>query len=211
MDGFYTGSLFFGGEFPSRPNDLFVVTQKILDHVSASDDVRGAPEELTGQRQLLWTEAKDVWSISLDPLWIDFYGARSVGNRPVPFLDAVPVTIWVHEGPLGAEPPAADLHALVHVSNLVSAQLNHYQYLFLLRLAEDLAELSTFLALDSNRILKQAGSKSLVIGALVPQLELTFVMPSQCPGKESSGGDLESVIPDSSSIADDILAAGKEF
>lgn len=42
------------------------------------------------------------------------------------------------------------------------------------------------------------------MGALIPQLEVTFVMPSQCPGKESSGGDVESFVPDSSSIADDV-------
>lgn len=30
-------------------------------------------------------------------------------------------------------------------------------------------------------------------------------MTAQCPGKELSGGDLESVIPDSSSIADDVV------
>lgn len=29
-------------------------------------------------------------------------------------------------------------------------------------------------------------------------------MPSQCPGKESSGEDVESFVPDSSSIADDV-------
>lgn len=33
---------------------------------------------------------------------------------------------------------------------------------------------------------------------------MTFIMPSQTPGKENSGGDLESVVPDNSSIIDDI-------
>lgn len=50
-------------------------------------------------------------------------------------------------------------------------------------------------------------SGSLAIGALIPQLEITFVMPSQNPGKESSGAD-ESFVPDSSSIPDDILVGG---
>lgn len=35
-------------------------------------------------------------------------------------------------------------------------------------------------------------------------------MPSQCPGKESSGGDVESFVPDSSSIADDVVL-GKSY
>ena len=59
--------------------------------------------------------------------------------------------------------------------------------------------------MDSNRILNRDNSGSIAVGALVPQLEVTFVMPSQNPGKESSGGDVESVIPDSSSLADDVV------
>lgn len=52
---------------------------------------------------------------------------------------------------------------------------------------------------------------SIAIGALIPQLEVTFVMPSQCPGKESSGGDVESFVPDSSSIQDDMLVGKRVF
>lgn len=45
----------------------------------------------------LWIEPRDVWCIKLDPIWIDFLGARSVGqNKSVPFVDAVPITFWIH-------------------------------------------------------------------------------------------------------------------
>lgn len=99
----------------------------------------------------------------------------------------------------------ADLHIIAHVSNLISVQIDHYQYLFLLRLAEEMAELSTFLTVDSKRILKEHDeSKSIVIGCVVPQIEVTLVMPSQTPGKESTGGDGESVLPDSASLGDDL-------
>lgn len=115
-------------------------------------------------RELLWTEAKDMWCASLDPVWADFVGTRA-SLKPVPFLDAVPVTIWLHSHmdpnsttrsgtSDGTTVPTADIHALAHISNLVSVQINHYQYLFLLRLAEEAAELATFLSIDSNRILK---------------------------------------------------------
>lgn len=171
-----------------------------------------------------------------DPIWIDFLGARSVGQtKSVPFVDAVPVTLWIHgksdeyssqDAPTpvqsivksddelnlsigNLEPfsglselngfdefpknfvssnpfynsyvpdygPAsdsdnktvidnsaandesveatADVHVIAHVSNLVSLQIDHYQLLFLLRLSEEMTELSTFLSLDSNRILRK--------------------------------------------------------
>lgn len=101
---------------------------------------------------------------------------------------------------------SADLHIIGHVSNLVSVQIDHYQYLFLLRLAEEMTELSTFLTVDSKRILKEHDeTKSIVIGVVVPQVEVTLVMPSQTPGKESTGGDGESVLlPDSASLGDDL-------
>lgn len=115
---------------------------------------------------MLWTEAKDVWCINLDPVWGDFQGARAVGvNKSVPFLDTVPVTLWLHThlDPNSTLKPSdiegtnainADIHALIHISNLVSVQINHYQYLFLLRLTEEIAELVTFLSMDADRIMK---------------------------------------------------------
>lgn len=159
----------------------------------------------------MWTEAKDVWCCNLEPVWGDFLGARAVGhNRPVPFLDAFPLTLWCHvtTDSLNAEKPlVADIHGMAYISNLVSVQINHYQYLFLLRLTEILSEMATYLTVDSNKILKVESGGSLIIGALIPQVEVTFVMPSHTPGKENSGGDLESVVPDSSSIADDLVGS----
>lgn len=55
----------------------------------------------------------------------------------------------------------ADLHVIAHVSNLVSVQIDHYQYLFLLRLSEEMTELATFLSLDSNRILQKVCSNAI--------------------------------------------------
>lgn len=333
IDMYQLGSLFYGAEFPSLTDDYHVVTDKFLKHAAGTDNVRSTPPphfsvssvaELQRllSRELLWTEAKDVWCVNLEPVWGDFYGASAVGsNRPVPFLDAFPLTLWINfkmpfsssencktsslNGAISAVrkvnptipashnmPPTqtsssscrsdnvetniivdvdktgiysqgyksstigsdvttekrtdfssftqnsswgfrdastlnvitnvtsdtsrtgvgndesvktADIHMLTYVSNLVSIQINHYQFLFLLRLSEEAAELAAYLALDSNRILKQELGGSLVVGALIPQLEVTFVMPSQSPGKECSGGDLESVLPDSASLPEEIV------
>lgn len=46
---------------------------------------------------------------------------------------------------------------------------------------------------------------------MVPQVEVTLVMPSQTPGKETNG-DTESVIlPDSASLGDDLHLNRKSF
>ena len=74
-----------------------------------------------------------------------------------------------------------------------------------MRLAEELTELTTFLSLDTKRIMQENNPEtSIIIGCVIPQLEVTMIMPSQTPGKESSGGDGESVVPDSASLADDL-------
>lgn len=52
------------------------------------------------------------------------------------------------------DPAMADLHVIAHISNLVSVQIDHFQFLFLLRLAEEITELTTFLSLDANRIMQ---------------------------------------------------------
>ncbi|XP_032311264.1 UHRF1-binding protein 1-like isoform X5 [Drosophila ananassae] len=244
------GSLVFGSGFPSVEGDMCIVTDRILSHVAASDVSMMSPGSPSGGQQLprsastqylsryvMWLEPRDVWCIKLDPVWVDFLGARSLGpNKSIPFVDAVPITLWLHSGSaqaqldvgkngaaasmesvglpplptlpplqpcnpflsdedvrlagdLGASPPApapdrtADVHAIAHISNLVSLQIDHYQLLFLLRLAEELNEMTTFLNLDAERILqKQNEQKSIIFGCVVPQIEVTLVMPSPTPG-----------------------------
>ena len=35
------------------------------------------------QKDLLWTDSKDVWSMRLDPVWAEFHGTPSAGSRLV--------------------------------------------------------------------------------------------------------------------------------
>ncbi|KAL1129939.1 hypothetical protein AAG570_012883 [Ranatra chinensis] len=213
------GSLFYNNEFPAKEGDFTVVNEKFIKHIKCEDSVHTpihqlpvtSGDELISKlsKTLLWTEARDVWCINLEPLWGEFYGARGVAhNRPVPFLDAFPLKIWVHMNLQSFEEDGAikvpDIHSVAYISSLISLQLNHYQLLFLLRLTDEFTELVTILGMDSERICR--GKKgSLIVGAVIPQLEVTLVMPSQTQGKESSGADVESVIPDTSSLADDVV------
>lgn len=261
------GTLVFSSGFPSKPDDLSIVTDRILSHIAATDVSAqpNSPSPSLNQlsRYALWNDTRDVWCVKIDPVWIDFFGARSIGEkRSIPFIDAVPITLWIHgksqiddniaekvaerskpppeparqgemilsvmqltrEAPEGnfsfegldsvrfsrysatngevssdafvpAVKPAvdeksADLHVIAHFGNLVSIQLDHYQLLFLLRLAEEVNELTTFLTMDSKRIMREKNpNQSVIVGCVIPQVEVTLVMPSQTPGKESSGGD----------------------
>ena len=234
------GSLVFGTGFPSAAGDMCIVTDRILSHVAATDVGTAAEVPVnnngSGQRSsipkssslqclsryAMWSEPRDVWCIKLDPVWIDFLGARSLGtNKSIPFVDAVPITLWLHSGTATqsnsgsrkgsgdsnsaasttktvnasvdsninrldfansntklprnpfldseediqmdrksqtsaeAAERTADLHAIAHISNLVSVQIDHYQLLFLLRLAEEFNEMATFLSLDAERILQK--------------------------------------------------------
>nr|XP_012229083.1 PREDICTED: LOW QUALITY PROTEIN: UHRF1-binding protein 1-like [Linepithema humile] len=168
LNAFQMGQMFFGAEFPSKSGDFHVVTDKFIAHCGGNDNIRQIPSNFSSNsitellrqmsRELLWTEAKDVWCCNFEPVWGDFLGARAVGqNRPVPFLDAFPLTLWCHftmDSSATEKPSAADIHGLAYISNLVSVQINHYQYLFLLRLSEIVSEMATYLAVDSNKILK---------------------------------------------------------
>jgi hypothetical protein len=52
------------------------------------------------EKDLLWLESKDVWCVHLDPVWAEFHGTPSVGgSRPVPLVDAFPITLWLYKRP----------------------------------------------------------------------------------------------------------------
>lgn len=51
-------------------------------------------------RYAMWAEPRDVWCMKLDPVWIEFLGAKSLGQgKTIPFVDAVPITLWIHAKP----------------------------------------------------------------------------------------------------------------
>ncbi|EZA55392.1 UHRF1-binding protein 1-like protein [Ooceraea biroi] len=143
LNAFQMGQMFFGAEFPSKSGDFHVVTDKFLAHCGGTDNIRQIPSNFSSNsvnellkqlnRELLWTEAKDVWCCNLEPVWGDFFGARAVGqNRSVPFLDAFPLTLWCHfvtEPSAAGKSASADIHGLAYIGNLVSVQINHYQKL----------------------------------------------------------------------------------
>ena len=165
------------------------------------------------QRESLWEESRDILFMHCEPVWIDFAGVPSSRGRPVPFVDAFPLSMWVHlqprakskrkecdgsldenHGPnvvdvnnrlnqeksdrpdafvserYGGSDNEASLHVLLHTPGLVSAQIHHYQYLFLLRQLDMVTELATFLTHDTETIV--ANSKRKIDDSLVVSTNL---------------------------------------
>jgi len=135
--------------------------------------------------KLFWVDAKDVWFVQAEPVWAEFGGMKSNPSKPVALVDAFPLTAWL------CLLNQSDIHVVANLPSLVSLQLNHYQFLFLSRLTEEIAELTTFLQMDSNNITGKEAS-CICVSAALPQVELTLVMPAHCHAKESF--DVDSVI-----------------
>ncbi|CAL4091023.1 unnamed protein product, partial [Meganyctiphanes norvegica] len=257
------GELFFASDFPATQLDYQPICEKFLNHVTAADNVKKHPVIETDsiyeaiasmKRDSLWTQARDVLFLHCEPMWIDFMGVPAARNRPVPFVDAFPVSVWMYIKPkaaltvnnidntmentslndydksncvgesysslsadykakcdLGSVRNEAAIHMLVHTPSLVSVQLNHYQYLFLMRQLDVLNELTAFLTADTNYIFTHPKfpelssaelGDSVAIAAVIPQVDVSIIMPPLHPCKDSLGGDMESFVPDSSSTAD---------
>ena len=81
------------------------------------------------------------------------------------------------------------MHLLVHITNLVSVQLNHYQFIFLMRLLETVSEITTFLTQDVNYILGQDDESSMALGLIAPQIDVSLLMPSISQSRDRIGGD----------------------
>lgn len=223
--------------------------------------------------------SKDLWCIAVDQFWMEFIGVPSSKNRPVPFMESFPVTMWLAR-PLVAMPTSSkdnntssdqskssstddprkqsqmngdirngeglnilspdslgkscsnnqtgipqeftfqgdvsqvgqdqdqesvsssqgisvlskddknesleivnkdklsDLHLLFQIGSRVSLQLNHFQYLFLMRLIESILKYQAEIDEDTEFILKTLGPpKKIAISLVIDELEIALVCP----------------------------------
>lgn len=208
LDKFQQSPMFFGGSFPCSASDPCVVNEKFWSHATGSDNVREAPSlamspQAMFHKDLLWTDARDVWHVAVASVWAEFTIPQS---RPVPLLDATPLSAWIYVKP-EPKPEARErpnkkllsqfygekkedevgVYMLVVCSQLVSVQLDHHQLLFLLRLVDSLGEMGAFLSRDSVRISAPGTPPGMVIGAVVPQLDVSVILPGNSVGVVTSG------------------------
>lgn len=180
------------GQFPCAVDDMDPIHEQFILHADNLDDIdRGT--DITPE--LLWRENRGIWCVRVEPLWADFCGARATNYKPAPLLDATPLTAW-----MCFDDDMSCIWVVARTCGLAGLQLNHYQMLFLMRQLERISEMSAWLAHDAERQ-PDAEEGTIVVGVVVPAVELTFVLPSNCPGQESSR-DLDSVPLDSSSLQD---------
>ncbi|CAG4990381.1 unnamed protein product [Colias eurytheme] len=179
------------GHFPSSADDMDPIHEQFVLHADGLDDIdRGT--SITSE--LLWREARGIWCARAEPLWADFSGARATNYRPTPLLDATPLTAW-----MCFEDGFNRIWVIGRTSGLAGLQINHYQLLFLLRQLERVSQLTAWLSHQAGRMPEEPGT--IVVGMVVPAVEMTLVLPTSCPGQESSR-DLDSVPLDSSSLQD---------
>ncbi|GBP40896.1 UHRF1-binding protein 1-like [Eumeta japonica] len=180
------------GQFPCSEDDINPIKEDFVLHADSLDDIdRGTAVT----SEMLWRENRSIWCLRVEPLWADFCGARATNYKPAPLLDATPLTAWIC-----FNETLSRIWVIGRTCGLAGLQLNHYQMLFLMRQLERVSEMASWLTHDANRQ-PDIDRGFIVIGLVVPAVELTLVLPSVCPGQESSR-DLDSVPLDSSSLQD---------
>ena len=126
LDVFRKSNFYTENCFPNLPSDIPVICDVMVQHVENEPDLSGMlnnmhvsnskqsttlninelssinnPNSLwpVMEKKLLWTETRDVWHVSLDPLWADFHGTPATDSRPIPLVDAFPFTMWLYKQP----------------------------------------------------------------------------------------------------------------
>lgn len=156
---------------------------------------------------MLWTESRDVWCITVDTVWADFcvepkfkpefdngggeqkrkFRTSTTTSQSdsslLPFVDSLPLSLWLYSEEELIDPEFSlgtrkDVKAILRTDGMCNIQLTHQQYLFLLRAAEAISEISLFLTIDTRKtyIVPRRDDSVHLIGCL-PRLEISFILP----------------------------------
>nr|XP_006816217.1 PREDICTED: UHRF1-binding protein 1-like [Saccoglossus kowalevskii] len=120
IQNLYGGTLFTDQQqYPNEKSDLTAVSQMLWNHAYKTGESEGtkhctsSPVAVQGKGNIasvgtnekiknqpiskmsFFTQAsEDVWCAHLDQVWMDFLGVESAKGRPVPLVEAVPISIW---------------------------------------------------------------------------------------------------------------------
>ena len=126
LDVFRKSNFYTDNNFPNISSDIPIICDVMVRHVENEPDLTGMLKNMNihsnkqsnisnvsgvpplsdpnslwpvMEKKLLWTESRDVWHVSLDPLWADFHGTPATESRPIPLVDAFPFTMWLYKQP----------------------------------------------------------------------------------------------------------------
>lgn len=305
LDAYYASHLFHTAKFPNDSLPFRLSPWQLENHASGKDNpfldksvkglLEGDPHHLqcqdAGGPHVLSTHSLkmdatcDVWGLHLEQVWVEFLGVQNARNRPVPCVEAFPLTLWLgttqntvrsstearhsvqssttlqsevqqgslcdsplpqrrhssqHEGSLEDSRPAhlplaetrsgrsfddclslqseelnlqqtSDETAFVlsHFGAKMRVQVNHHQYLFLLRLSESFTTFQEELAAD---LALWGSTKSRVVHFPVSfsQAELAIVCPYQMDQRTFSDDFSPSMVnfPDVFGVAGSVVSGG---
>ncbi|XP_072172366.1 bridge-like lipid transfer protein family member 3B [Diadema setosum] len=165
--------------------------------------------------------AEDVWGIKVDQFWMDFVGVPSSPDRPVPFIQPLPLQLWMCSVVSGSAPKSRDpvetsslanMHLVVDTPSFVDLTINHYQLLFLLRLQQSLQTLTANLELDQYLYVKEEEEEALpvssrIISLVFPSIRLTLLGP---PSSEEEEEVEEAKVPEKEEIEEEAPRADTE-
>lgn len=72
-----------------------LLTQKLCDILPGVEDGQEALSKLLNTNTLKRNANLDFWSFSADQVWLDFIEGANSRSRPLPFVQAVPLKLWI--------------------------------------------------------------------------------------------------------------------
>ena len=190
----------------------------------AKDQLSGSSEKLNAKhrRKLL----KDYYKSEDDPEMDEVAEEATEGSRQSsPQKKRQPeIVVSSTDNDEDRTDQLGDCHLLVHIGGRACIQLNHYQYLFLMRLSESVTTFMTNMEEDTKIITKLPPVvKKYCLAVVLPEIELALVCPpleemqsslsqegiSQTAISETSMDGIADISPDQDELAGNLLLGVK--
>ena len=113
ITNYTTCSLFSSLDFPNENNSLRAIPDSFNNHAKnlencyiekrARDLVNGQGQKYSAEEAsklwqtntLKWDASFDVWCCQAEQVWLEFLGPSAIKGRPLPFVESIPVCLWI--------------------------------------------------------------------------------------------------------------------
>lgn len=189
-------------EFPNEDSHLSLISPSHIQYAN-SERVCHMPDDESHDNDF------EVMSIELEQFWMEFTGVRSAGNRPVSFLESFPITIWLtlpsdntastniitsqsdsqttekmdQSETVSQSVANINMSVVIDIGAKICAQLNHYQFCFLMRLADSFTDMGQLMADEVKMhadLFKRHGDKKAVLNTVDSSSGMSIIQVSPC-------------------------------